>query len=105
VADWHDPEFWPPEGQGCWLCHVNPPVVKLELRHGRESGPWGQPFSRPYALCLACLTRWFPGRDQNWVLDWLMRQTERRIKWEQERKTRLERDKQNLREWLHGPVR
>ena len=102
MPDWRDPEFWPPQGQGCWLCHVNPPVVKLEMRKGWERGPGGARFTRPYALCLACLGRWFPGQDLDWVMDWLLRQTERRVAWEQGQEARAARDKASLREWLHA---
>lgn len=55
---YHDEEFWAPPGLGCSHCHVNPPIVRTAFG----------------ALCEVCLCGWFPGRDVEWVLSWLVRQ-------------------------------
>lgn len=86
VADWHDPEFLPPRGQGCWLCHLAPPVVMLDHT----------------ALCLRCLGGWWPGQPLDMVMDWLERQTSRRIAWAEGAECRLEADKRNLAAWLRS---
>lgn len=84
VDRWHDPEGWPPPGQGCWLCHLAPPVLRLGA----------------YALCLDCLCRWFPGFGRERVLDWLERQMGQRIAWEAGREARLEKEEEDLSVWM-----
>lgn len=57
IYAWHgDPEFWPPEGLGCSLCHVGAPII------------WGLAFG---ALCDRCLERCLPGWDFERIVPWL----------------------------------
>ena len=100
-SDWHDPENQARDGKGCWVCHVNPPVVWLDLRDGWDR--FGVRFTgRPYALCLECLGRWFPGWGAERVLDWLVCQTERGVAWKQGAEARVKRNEESLREWMKG---
>lgn len=55
---WGDPEFWGAEGLGCGLCYVEPAITKLS---------WG-------GIGFLCVARWFPGRSEDWLLNWFGRQ-------------------------------
>ena len=92
------------EGQGCWHCGVNTPVVYLEMRHGRERLT-GVCFTRPYALCLPCLGLWFPGWGSDRVEAWLERQRRARTTWEQDAEVRKEADDRHLAGWLAGVLK
>ena len=52
---WRDPEFWGAEGLGCSFCYVEPAITWLS---------WG-------GIGFLCLWRWFPGRSEDWLLNWL----------------------------------
>ena len=92
------------ESGGCWLCGVNTPVVYLAIRHGfaaYTNAAW----SRPYALCLPCLGRWFPGWGSDRVQGWLDRQQEAATAWERDAEVRKEADDRHLAAWLAGVVK
>ena len=57
------------------MCHMEPPVVKLEARMAQYDG--GRRERRYYALCFTCLAGWFPDWPDARVAGWLIRQVER----------------------------
>lgn len=58
------------------MCHMAPPVVKLEPVSGWIPGTSCKTRGH-FALCFTCLARWFPDRPDDWVAGWLIRQSER----------------------------
>ena len=60
---WVGPEWRWLDGQGCWFCSWERPVVRLS--HTR--------------ICFSCLSRSFPGWPDQRVAEWLIRQAAARL--------------------------
>lgn len=55
---WSDSEFWGARGLGCAHCIDEPYIM---------SSSWGR-------LGFRCIALWFPGRTDEWLTEWLVRQ-------------------------------